>query len=155
MFRNLIRWARVTKAGSDDKQYATQQVEYLGKVAESQMVFPYGIHANLPPHSLALMFAVQGNPENRAAIGWTPTKRPKLVEGEVAFYHPLIPNLIIKLKANGEMLIQSDVKINIVAPETEFTGTVKANGKIIDDTHRHAQDPDSDGDGQANIEGVL
>ena len=155
MLRNLIRLARVTKAGSDDKQYATQQVEYLGKVAESQMVFPYGIHGNVPPDSLALMFAVHGNPENRAAIGWTTTKRPKLSSGEVAFYHPLIPNLIIKLQANGEMLIQSDVKINIVAPETEFTGTVKANGKIIDDTHRHSQDSDSDGDSQADIEGVL
>ena len=119
------------------------------------MVFPYGLHGNVPAGALALMFAVGGNPENRAAIAWTPKGRPELSEGEVAFYHPLIPNLIIKLQSNGEMLIQSEVKINIIAPETEFTGIVKANGKVIDDTHGHTQGNDSDGDTEASISGVT
>ena len=155
MIRNLLRWARITKAGDDDKAFATQQMEYLGKVAEGLIVFPYGLHGNVPPDSLALMFAVQGNPDNRAAIAWKPKDRPTLKAGEVAFYHPLLPNLIIKLKEDGKMLIQSDVKIDIIAPETEFTGTVKANGKIIDDTHQHSQPNDSAGNSQATIVGVL
>ena len=155
MIRKLIRWARITKAGTDTEQFATQQLEYMGKVGEGLMVFPYGIHANVPADALALMFSVGGNPENRAAIAWTPKDRPQLAEGEVAFYHPRLPDMIIKLQANGEMLIQSGVKINIVAPETEFTGIVKANGKIIDDTHQHSQGNDSNGDTEVNIVGVL
>lgn len=155
MLRKLIRWARITKAGTDAEQFPVQQVEYMGKVADSLMVFPYGMHGNVPADSLGLMFAVGGNPENRATIGFAPQDRPTLEEGEVAFYHPLLPNLIIKLQASGEMLIQSDLKINIVAPETEFTGIVKANGKVIDDTHQHSQANDSNGDSQVNINGVL
>ena len=84
----LIRWGRIAKAGADDQQFAVQQVEYLGKVADCLIVFPYGIHGNIPADALALMLSVQGNPDNRAAIAWTPKIRPQLADGEVAYYHP-------------------------------------------------------------------
>jgi len=54
-FRKLLRWARITKAGSDDKQFATQQLEYMGKVADAATVTPFGYHANATPDFLALM----------------------------------------------------------------------------------------------------
>lgn len=170
MLRNLLRWARITKAGTDDQQFATQQMEYLGKVSDGLIVFPYGIHGNVPPDALALMFAVQGNADNRAAIAWTPKDRPKLKEGEVAFYHPPTDAFII-WRQSGDLDIETgeggtkDINIkastvNITADlkvtgNTEFTGTVKANGKVIDDTHGHAQGNDSGGNSEANISGVL
>lgn len=130
-------------------------MEYMGKTADGFMVFPYGLFANVPKDTLALMLAIQGNPDNRAAIACSVDNRPDLEEGETAFYHPLIPGLLIKLKADGKMSIESAVKIDIIAPETEFTGIVKANGKIIDDTHGHAQANDSGGNTEVNISGVL
>ena len=81
LIKNIVRWAKITTAGTDDQQFATQQMEYLGKVADGIIVFPYGLHGNVPPDALALMFAVQGNPDNRAAIAWTPKNRPKLKSG--------------------------------------------------------------------------
>lgn len=130
MLRKLIRWARVTAAGKDTSQYATQQVEYMGKVGDSFMVFPYGLHGNLPPDSLALMFAVGGNQDNRASIGWTPSLRPELKSGEVAFYHPLLPQLMIHMQENGRMLVRSGVAIDVEAPEANFTGNVTVSGDL-------------------------
>lgn len=187
IIQTLMRWARITKAGSDDGQFALQQLTYLGKTADSLIVFPYGLHGNVPVDALALMFSVQGNPDNRAAIAWTPKDRPKLAEGEVAFYHPPTDAFIIH-RASGELDIETGVggtkainikcsdlnatcdninatcdnmnvtattKVDIVSPLTEFTGTVKANGKVIDDTHGHTQANDSDNDVQAAISGVT
>lgn len=94
LLKNLLRWGKITKAGTDTEQFAVQQMEYLGKVSDGLIVFPYGIHGNVPPESFALMFSVQGNPENRAAIAWTPKDRPQLKSGEVAFYHPPTDALI-------------------------------------------------------------
>ncbi len=139
---NMIRWARITKAGSDDQQFATQQMEYLGKVADGLIVFPYGLHGNVPPDALAMMFAIQGNPDNRAAIAWTPKNRPKLAEGEVAFYHPPTDAFMI-WRANGDLDIETgdggtgNININCKqanvtasesvtfdTPEATFTGNV-------------------------------
>lgn len=130
MLRKLIRWARVTAAGTDTSQYATQQVEYMGKVGDSFMVFPYGLHGNLPPNSLALMFSVGGNPDVRASIGWTPSLRPELKAGEVALYHPLIPDMMIYLREDGTMLVKSGVAIDVDAPEAKFTGNVTIDGNL-------------------------
>lgn len=152
MIKNLLRWARITKAGSDDKQFAVQQMEYMGKVADGLIVFPYGIHGNVPADSLALMFAVNGSSDNRAAIAWTPKDRPKLADGEVAFYHPPTDAFII-WRASGELDIETGSAgtkdINIKTSKVKITGdlevtgsttlgaTVTSNGKDISDTHTH------------------
>lgn len=155
MGRNVIRWSKITKSSPDDQQFPSQQMEYLGKVADGAMVFPYGIHGNIPADVLALMVSVQGNPDNRAVIGVIPKSRPTLAEGEVAFYHPLTGGFIIWRK-NGDLDIEpaSGGEVNFKA-NVNFTGTVKANGKVIDDTHGHAQGNDSGGNTEANISGVL
>ncbi len=171
MLSKLLRWARITAPGDDSNQFEVQQMDYNGKVADGLIVFPYGIHGNVPADALALMFAVQGNPENRAAIAWTPKDRPELEAGEVAFYHPPTDAFII-WRASGELDIETGgsgtadinlkaatVNMNVtqlnVIGNTEFTGTVKANGKVIDDTHGHTQGNDSDGDVEAAISGVT
>lgn len=146
-----MRWARITKAGSDDQKFATQQMEYLGKVADGLIVFPYGIHGNVPPDALALMFAVQGNPDNRAAIAWTPKDRPLLAEGEVAFYHPPTDAFLI-WRANGDLEIETgnngtanininckqanvtaSESMNFDTPEATFTGNVTINKDLTVD----------------------
>lgn len=130
MLRNLIRWARITKAGTDKEQFATQQMEYLGKVADGLIVFPYGIHGNVPPDALALMLAVQGSADNRAAIAWTPKDRPELKAGEVAFYHPPTDAFII-WKENGDLDIETGnggtANININCKNVNLTASDNVN----------------------------
>lgn len=179
MLRNLLRWARITSAGTDDQQFAVQQMEYLGKTSDGLMVFPYGLHGNVPPDSLALMFAVQGHADNRAAIAWTPKDRPQLASGEVAFYHPptdaLIKwdqggNLVITTGGNGSAditvnaaasTVNSSASVTINTPTLTLNGnlvvngTMTNNGKDVGDTHRHSQANDSDGNTEADILGVL
>lgn len=120
-FKNLIRWAKITIAGDDTGQFPVQQVTYLGKVGDCLMIFPYGFHANLTDDSLVAMFAMHGQEENRAGIGYTPQTRPQLAEGEVAVYHPSTGTMI-KLQASGDILID--------APNVRFTGNVDIDGNL-------------------------
>lgn len=145
MIKNLFRWARVTKAGPDNKQFPVQQVEYLGKVADCMMLFPYGVHGNLTPDSLILMMSVQGQEENRVGIGGTPNNRPELAPGEVAYYHPPT-GTIIHMRASGDIDINTgsgNVNVNttnanvtasdsvkIDTPETIITGNVQIDGSL-------------------------
>lgn len=175
----LLRWARITKAGSDTEQFATQQMSSMGKVADGLIVFPYGHHGNVPADALALMFAVQGNPDNRAAIAWTPKDRPQLAEGEVAFYHPPTGGLLV-WKANGDLEITTSADVKVTAANIEATATVAAtvtaptinltgnvvitgnlavSGTMLNDsvnvgkTHVHPQGVDSNNDTQQNTGG--
>ena len=125
--RNLLRLARITGPGKDDGNIPVQQMEYLGKAVDGVIMFPYGMHANVPGDVAALMVAIEGFPENRAAIPFNTNKRPKLAAGEVAFFHPLLPDLIIKLQANGRALIKSGVAIDLDA-DTTITGNLQVDG---------------------------
>lgn len=170
LIHNVLRWARITKPSNDVGQFPVQQMEYLGKIGEGVMLFPYGYHGNVPDDFVTLMGSVQGSSDNRVAIGCLPKNRPILKPGEVTFYHPPT-DAFIMWRANGDLDIitgdggKSDINItaksiNItgdlnVTGNTAFFGTVKANGKVIDDTHGHSQDLDSDGNSQENITGVL
>lgn len=161
MLSRLLRWARITKAGSDTEQFATQQVSYLGKTANALMVFPYGVHANVPPDSLALMFSVQDSADNRAAIAWEPKDRPTLKDTEVTFYHPPSGSLL-KWDADGNLLIdngQATVKLEgdtmTLNGNLVVNGTMTNNGKNVGDTHQHSQGQDSAGNTEQNINGVI
>lgn len=169
--KNSIRMSRITSPGADDGQFPTQQMTYLGKVADGITVFPYGFHANVTADVLALMFSVQGLPENRLAMPFNTKKRPKLAAGEVAFFHPPTMSFIIG-RANGDLDIETgdggtgNVNINckqanvtasesvtLDTPETTITGnltvtgdttlssTVTSGGKDISDTHTHTGSP--------------
>jgi len=121
----------VTKAGDDTPdKFHTQQLEYLGKPADALMVFPYGLHANVTPDALALIFSAQANPENRAAIAWTPKQRPKLAEGEAAFYHPPTGAFII-WKANGDLDIEvgegGEGTVNVTCKDANVTASNDVN----------------------------
>lgn len=159
LLRNLIRRATVTAAGSDDKDVAVQQVTYLGKTGDCEIVFPYGMHANLPEDAILLMYSVQANSENRAGIGGVPKERIKnLPEKEVVFFHPFTKSKIhfrnnsdIDIETNGNVNINcinanvdcTDVNLtcdtavanisatfDITCPTTTFTGNVIVNGLL-------------------------
>lgn len=130
MLTKLIRWVLVTKAApAEPQQFAVQQITYQGKVADSAVVFPYGIHANLPVDSLGLMFAVGDTTEDRAVIGYNPKVRPTLLEGEVSFYHPPTGSFITwKESGDLDILVGEEGGGNVTITCTD--ANVTASGDV-------------------------
>lgn len=164
MISKLLRWVRVIKPGEDDPtKFHVQQIEYMGKISNALMVFPYGVHANIPENAFGVMFTVQGNQDNRGVIAWVPKGRPQLKGGEVAFYHPPTDAFMI-WRENGDLDIETGTSgtgnININATLTTINGDltvtgdtllgdiVKSQGTDISHTHTHSQDADDGGDGE-------
>lgn len=174
MSRDTVRFARITNFGTDTKQFAVQQMEYLGKVADGLIVFPYGLHGNVPADAMALMFAVGGDAENRAAIAWTPKIRPQLEAGEVAYYHPPT-GTIIKLVGNSDIdivtgnegggnvnitcaaaTITASGSVTLDTPQTTITGDVQIDGDLTVTGQSTAADHVSDGiSGNSHVHGGV
>jgi hypothetical protein len=112
LLTKLIRLVSVVRSGSDTDQFPMQQVEYLDKVADCIMVFPYGMHANVDGNSLAVMMAMNGALDNRVAIPTSMNRRATLASGEVTFYSP-VTRSSVTFKANGDVVVDS--KNNLIA----------------------------------------
>lgn len=149
LLNRLVRWASVTRAGDDTGQFPTQQVEYLGKVADCIMVFPYGMHANVDGNALAVLLAMNGNVDNRAAIPTSMNRRSALASGEVTIYSP-VTRSAVTFKANGDVVVNAngDVVVNangnliatasgsatVTAPAINLNGAVTIVGGLVADT---------------------
>lgn len=106
--KNIVRFAQITGPADNNSQFPTQQMTYKGKVVNVLQVFPYGVYANVSStDSLGIMFSIDGSENNRAAISYTPQKRPNdLAQNEVAIYHPQTESFI-KFRNNGNLEIDS------------------------------------------------
>lgn len=126
MIRNVVRRALIKREDKDDRDFPVQQVEYLDKAANCEIITPYGVHANLPANDevLLTMWAVAGQEDYRVGMGYTPKLRPKdLPVGEVVFYHPLSQSKM-QYKNNG------DIEIDVIGENGSFLITVKKDLKI-------------------------
>lgn len=113
MYSNLIRYAYITLTYEDSKNIAYSQVESMDKVANAQMIYPYGLYANAPPDSMVLLFGVQGNEENLAGIPYSMVGRFKgLKAGEVLLGN-ILTQTYIKLDDQGNIEIDSKKDINV------------------------------------------
>ncbi len=118
--KDLIKRATITKGGADDGQFNIQQVTYLGKVADCEVIFPYGMSANLPKDALLVMFNVNANEQNRAGIGTLPNERKKNLEtGEVAFFHPFTKSFIY-FRNSGDIDIDTSQATEFVVTDGDF-----------------------------------
>ena len=166
MIRNMTRRSVITLAGSDDGDYPIQQITYLGKATECEMISPYGLHANLPIDvTLLTTWSVQGQEDNRVGMGYTPKLRPKeLPEGELVLYHPLTQTKL-HFKNNGDLDIDvtgdnGDLNVTI---KKDLNITVNGNASInvignaavdIDGTAT-VDCPTTDWNGDINLTGKL
>lgn len=169
--RNMIKRAVVTLGGTDDKELPIQQLSYNGKVADAEIIFPYGVHANLSAdnNTLCVVFAVDGQEDYRAAMGYTPSLRPKpLAEGEVVFYHPLTQSKIhfrnngdIDIDVNGEngdlnATIKKDLNITVAGDATiDITGTATVNAPTTNWTGNINVTGNVDIDGDLDVSGAT
>lgn len=121
----MIKRAVLTLAGKDANKYQTSQVSYLGKTADTEIIYPYGLCGNPPLGSLVLLFNVQGMEENRAGIANLPSKRFNgLKEGEVAVGNYLTGSYVKFLEDGNIEIVASGGSINV-------TGNIVVNGDVI------------------------
>lgn len=122
--KNIVRFAQVTGPADNEAQFPVQQMTFKKKVVNVVQVFPYGLYSNVSSEdSLGVMFSIDGSENNRAAISYTPQKRPTdLEQNEVALYHPQT-NSFIKFRNNGDL--------EISAIEGESTGSIIFNCENI------------------------
>ncbi len=183
--RNMIKRAVITLGGSDDKELPIQQLSYNGKVADAEIIFPYGVHANLSAdnNTLCIVFAVDGQEDYRAAMGYTPLLRPKpLAEGEVVFYHPLTQSKIhfrnngdidvdvtgengdlnVTIKKDLNITVGGDVNITatgtatVTVPTTEWIGNINVTGNVVISGTSTADNHISDGiSGNSHVHGGV
>ncbi len=123
--KKLIQLVRITAGGLDDKDAPVQQIEYLGKVANGVMVFPFGFHANVDPDSLGIKVTYNAQPENRAIFPLSFLRRPKrLATGEVVVYHPKTGTKI-HFRDNGDIDVVTNTaksgNVNIVCNDANIT----------------------------------
>jgi phage baseplate assembly protein gpV len=181
LIKRIVRWASVTRGGKDTEKYPVQQVIYLGKTADSIMVFPYGMHANVDSADLALMFAVSGDTDNRATLPTSMTRRSTLAAGDVEIYSP-VSRSRVTIRANGDVEVDganitatasgsitatAGTSATVTAPAIglvgdvaitgnfSVSGTMTNAGKDVGATHGHTQGNDSGGNTEAAISGVT
>lgn len=110
-------WAKITRKGNETGQYPIQQATYLGRVSDFFVLFPYGMHANLPVDQLGLLIDRQG----RVFMGTSAIGRITVEEGEVVFYHP-------KTKSKTHYKNNGDIDIDTLA---EKEGSLNINAKNV------------------------
>lgn len=122
---NFCKRAVVSLTNKDSGQFAATQVKWMrDKVAITEVVHPYGLSSNAPVGSLALMFNVMDQEENRAAIVYDPKNRFRnLKPGEVALGN-FVTKSVVKFLENGDIEITgtSDQNINITGNSNVTVG---------------------------------
>ena len=119
--RNL--WAKITRKGSEEGEYPIQQATYLERVTDVFLLFPYGMHANLPAGQLGLLLS------DKILIGTSAIGRITVEEGEVVFYHPGTKTKM-HFKANGDLDIES-ANVNIKATTVAVDGDLTVTGDVV------------------------
>lgn len=109
IFDAIIRWGKTLAGGTSGGQYPKQRSTYMGRKINAVAVFPYGVHANVPPEQLALMFPCQG-----AQIPMDAAERPEMAEGDVAVYHPQTGSYII-WREGGKLDVVASGAVEVVA----------------------------------------
>lgn len=117
MIRKL--WAKITRKGSEKSDYPIQQATYLGRVADVTVLFPYGMHANLPIGQTGLMIDRAG----RVFMGASAVGRITVEEGEVVFFHPQTKSKTT-YKNSGNVDIESAKDVNVKATNVNVDADV-------------------------------
>lgn len=103
--KSMIKRAVVTKSNPDTGNYLIAQISYLGKTGDMEVLFPYGMNAQLPVNAQVLCFNVEGMEENKIGIGYNPASRINVAaEGEVSFGNPLTGSALF-FREDGSMQI--------------------------------------------------
>ncbi len=162
---NMIKQAKVVKNDDDSGNAPLNQMTYMDKVADVPQYMPYGLTSRPPKDSLAAIFNLQGQEQNRLAFVFNWFKRKKkLKEGETVLENMLSGGFIY-MKEDGDMEINipkdlvenvknitingQDATLNLnvatvnattinINANVNINGTFKVNGVDVGEAHRHS-----------------
>jgi phage gp45-like len=144
MIKNLIKRGILTLVLPDNAPATGAQVVSLGDTTDTETVYPYGLSANAPAGSEAILFNIMGDESNKVALIYSPqTRFSNLQAGEVAVGNQIIKSHI-KFDQNGniEIVAPKDLNVtitgnvnlivngnvNVTAETTTLTGDVNLGG---------------------------
>ncbi len=125
----LIKRSFITKASDDKNAFQTAQISYLDKVADTEIIWPYGMFGNVPIDSLCVTFSVGAHEENRVTFPSRSHDRIKrdTKPGEVGQGNSLTGSHVF-YNADGDIIIDAKNKINIIVVGD---ATITANKLIV------------------------
>ena len=168
----MVSRARVTLVDdSNAVQFVQAQIDAFSLLDGMPRLAEYGFQSNPPPGADLAVIFLGGNRSDGVAVatGHQTYRLRNLVSGEVAISDNLGQKvylstagiriegagLPIQIDTTSTLTINAAGGIALNAPtlavnaNTTFTGTMHANGKVIDQTHHHV--PDSHGDTQGPV----
>lgn len=126
---HLFKRGVISKVSNDRDVYQTAQVSYLGKTADTEILYPYGLCGNPPRGSLALIMNVQGHEDNRTAICNYPGARFKnLTEGEIALGNYMTKSHV-KFNSNGDITIECNNNMTVTVSKDDNV-TINGNATV-------------------------
>lgn len=139
--KSMIRRAVVSLSLPDTGDCPIVQISYLGKTANAEAIWPYGMGGQLPVDAQVFCFNIEGMEENKAGIGTTPTRRFKVdEEGEVWCGNPVVRTIA---------LFKSDETIEIGKEGSTFRKLIDERFEALFNAHTHP-DPVSGNSGIPN-----
>lgn len=146
---NLL--ARAVLAGVQQNKLQVLQLQVLaGETKDGVELFePYGHTGVALPGAESVVAFLDGGRTHAVALVQTDRRyRPTdLLPGEVALYNHEGTRVVLRNGGKVEVLAATEVKVTTgkvileadvdIIGNTTFTGTVSANGKRIDEAHRH------------------
>ncbi|MGK4310073.1 phage baseplate assembly protein V [Pseudomonas mosselii] len=150
---NLLARAVLTAKPRQGKLQSLQVALLEGEAKEGVELFePYGLTGVALPGAEGLIAFLGGHRTHGVALVQTDRRyRPvDLQPGEVALFNHEGTRVVLRNGGKVEVLAAAEVKVATakvilqadveVIGNTTFTGTVTANGKRIDESHRHPGD---------------
>lgn len=126
-FLQMIRQAYYSVVSDDTSEYPQAQVTSNGKATNVTRLSTYGVFGNPPLGAHVLMFQSQGQESTKFAIFNDMTGRKKgTKEGECGLFNSLT-EAIVYLKKDGSIAIESNVSVDVTAPEINAVATTAIN----------------------------
>lgn len=158
---SIIKRGSVSKDTSDGNSRPFQSIQYLGRVQDTEVFFPYGLHGNAPKGAMSILFSLLGQSSNKIAMVSAPTERPKVKTGEVVLFHP-ITQAKSYFKNDGSIVTNTDAAIlsllkdgTIKAENGSGSITLNPDGTVVIDASLVTMTGNLQVDGNINADGSI
>ncbi len=131
----LIKRTQITRVSDDVSAFQTAQVSYMDRVADTEVLWPYGMYGNVPLNSLCLTLSVGGEEGNKVTFpsrAHTRTRR-RTRAGEVGVGNQVAKsdiffdadgNVIITVPGDKRVTVVGDCKLTVTGNVTITGGNV-------------------------------
>ena len=129
----IVRRSQITRVSGDVNSFQTAQISYMGRVSDTEILWPYGMYGNVPINSLCVTLAVNGQEENKVTLPSRSHKRIRrnLKAGEVGIGNFNTQSEVF-FDADGNILIISkgDLVVTVVGNVTINAQNVTLGDKV-------------------------